>query len=84
MERAPGPSTNFVRGKSGHVPFWPGGLEDITRDDGESGGVNTLHGKMKNIPPGFTRGLNFDGEPNEDLAEIASIAHPDGTCVAQV
>ncbi|KAF7307331.1 ATP-dependent RNA helicase [Mycena indigotica] len=29
LDRAPGPSKNFVRGRSGHVPFWPGGLEDV-------------------------------------------------------
>jgi len=28
LDRAPAPTKSFVRGKSGYVPFWPGGLDD--------------------------------------------------------
>ena len=28
ISRAPAPATSFVRGKSGFIPFQPGGLED--------------------------------------------------------
>ncbi|KAG7099859.1 hypothetical protein E1B28_001664 [Marasmius oreades] len=67
MERAPGPSTNFVRGKSGYVPFWPGGLDDIVSDpaialNSAIGGKNGL----RTIPPGFSRGLRLPGDDVED------------------
>ncbi|KAG8788155.1 hypothetical protein FRC15_005856 [Serendipita sp. 397] len=64
MKRAPAAPNSFVRGKSGHVPFWPGGLD-------ESLGLDELaferpdgHG-LQLIPPGFTRGLRLPGEVYE-------------------
>ncbi|KAG8836698.1 hypothetical protein FRC18_010845 [Serendipita sp. 400] len=64
MKRAPAAPNSFVRGKSGHVPFWPGGLD-------ESLGLDELaferpddHG-LQLIPPGFTRGLRLPGEVDE-------------------
>ena len=68
LDRAPGPSKNFVRGKAGNVPFWPGGLEDTRaaileelEDDlvAEGKGIRT-------IPPGFTRGLRLPGEEGDE------------------
>jgi antiviral helicase SKI2 len=70
LSRAPGPSKNFVRGKSGYVPFWPGGLEDLAADDLSTRGANSKD--LKTIPPGFSRGLRFPGELIED-DEISSI-----------
>jgi antiviral helicase SKI2 len=66
LDRAPGPSKNFVRGKSGYVPFWPGGLDAAARD---SEGVDALvsGGKgLRTLPPGFSRGLRLPGEVAED------------------
>ncbi|KAF9270829.1 ATP-dependent RNA helicase [Marasmius fiardii PR-910] len=67
MERAPGPNTNFVRGKSGYVPFWPGGLDDIASDPAIFS-ESTVGGKsgLRTIPPGFSRGLRLPGDEVED------------------
>lgn len=66
IDRAPGPTKNFVRGKSGFVPFWPGGLESlagVTEDVAEkSGQVKGL----RTVAPGLSRGLRLPGEA-EDL-----------------
>lgn len=37
LSRAPAPSSTFVRGKSGYMPFLPGGLEDavVGAEEGE-------------------------------------------------
>ncbi len=35
LSRAPAPAGSFVRGKSGYMPFLPGGLEDAIVDVGE-------------------------------------------------
>ncbi|KAJ7610948.1 P-loop containing nucleoside triphosphate hydrolase protein [Roridomyces roridus] len=69
MERTPGPSKNFVRGRSGHVPFWPGGLEDAII----SSNPETSKAGLKTIPPGFTRGLRVAGEADEELLALDSI-----------
>ncbi|KAH8835681.1 antiviral helicase [Flagelloscypha sp. PMI_526] len=82
LNRAPGPSKTFVRGKSGHVPFWPGGLDDLESDlalvaedaDRESG-------KLRSIPPGFSRGLRLPGDPELDeeleiLEQLSQKPHP--------
>lgn len=62
MDRAPGSKKDFVRGKSGGVPFRPGGLEDILSN---GTGVNTngmFYQGLKTVPPGFKRGLRLPGE----------------------
>ncbi|KAK1233069.1 Antiviral helicase ski2 [Marasmius sp. AFHP31] len=63
MERAPGPTTNFVRGKSGYVPFWPGGLDDVVTDPAFSldSAINGRKG-LRTVPPGFSRGLRLPGD----------------------
>ena len=59
-----------MRGKSGNVPFWPGGLEapemqkNAKMTDDEFLG---LAGKLKTIPPGFTRGMKLKGDEEEDV-----------------
>ncbi|KAJ7204463.1 antiviral helicase [Mycena pura] len=70
LDRAPGPSKNFVRGRSGHVPFWPGGLEDAVVS-GNTKSQSTAG--LKTIPPGFTRGLRLAGEPDESLLALDSV-----------
>lgn len=66
IDRAPGPSNNFVRGKSGYVPFWPGGLEDVAKDPVSITDLNETSEGLKTIPPGFGRGLRFPGDDTED------------------
>jgi len=65
MQRTPAPSKNFVRGKSGHVPFWPGGLEEALGDiDDEAVAIGKSYG-LRTVPPGFTRGLRLLGEESD-------------------
>ncbi|KAH7922845.1 ATP-dependent RNA helicase [Leucogyrophana mollusca] len=65
MDRAPGPSSSFVRGKSGHVPFLPGGLDDVLLAPGVGNSKEPIKG-LRSIPPGFTRGLRLPGDEPED------------------
>ncbi|KAJ7070626.1 antiviral helicase [Mycena amicta] len=69
LDRAPGPSKNFVRGRSGNVPFWPGGLEEAVVSEGASSGSKA---GLKTIPPGFTRGLMLPDEVDESLLELGT------------
>ncbi|KAH7915723.1 ATP-dependent RNA helicase [Hygrophoropsis aurantiaca] len=72
MDRAPGPSSSFVRGKSGHVPFLPGGLDDVLFTPGALHTKDPVKG-LRTIPPGFSRGLRVPGdEINEDIAALDS------------
>ncbi|KAF7302620.1 ATP-dependent RNA helicase [Mycena chlorophos] len=73
MDRAPGPSKNFVRGRSGHVPFWPGGLEDVVVAETTASSSKGL----KTIPPGFTRGLMLPDEVDESLLDLGIDGEPD-------
>ncbi len=61
IDRAPGPSRNFVRGKSGYVPFWPGGLDTLKTskdvvefEEGSS--------QLRTVAPGLSRGLRLPEE----------------------
>ncbi|TFY63324.1 hypothetical protein EVJ58_g3329 [Rhodofomes roseus] len=70
LDRAPGPSSSFVRGKTGFVPFWPGGLDDIKAD---TAAIDDLHEGAKGlrkVAPGLSRGLRLPGdEADEDALE---------------
>ncbi|KAJ7508688.1 ATP-dependent RNA helicase [Mycena galericulata] len=70
FERAPGPTKNFVRGRSGYVPFWPGGLEDaaISTSSGSQS-----KGGLKTIPPGFTRGLRLAEDGEDGLLDLDNV-----------
>ncbi|KAI0095241.1 antiviral helicase [Irpex rosettiformis] len=70
VDRAPAPSSNFVRGKSGYVPFWPGGLDDIAKDVSALKELDESSKGLKSIPPGFARGLRLPGDPDEGEDEI--------------
>lgn len=73
LDRTPGPSKNFVRGRSGYVPFWPGGLEDaVISGNPES----QAKAGFKTIPPGFTRGLRLAGDADETLLALDSVREP--------
>ena len=64
MERAPAPPASFVRGKSGYVPFKPGGLDDVLLSSIRPGSSEVKG--LRCIPPGFSRGLRLPGEELED------------------
>ncbi|KAF8204296.1 ATP-dependent RNA helicase [Mycena galopus ATCC 62051] len=73
LDRTPGPSKNFVRGRSGYVPFWPGGLEDsVISGNPESQST----AGFKTIPPGFTRGLHLADDADESLLALGSVREP--------
>ena len=65
LERAPASAQDFVRGKSGNVPFWPGGLDEALKQSDDSNGNTTLKG-LRSKPPGFSRGLRFDEDGEDD------------------
>jgi antiviral helicase SKI2 len=61
LERAPAPSKSFVRGKTGYLPFKPGGLNDILEDLKNSEPIRDTK-QLRTVPPGFLRGLLLPGE----------------------
>lgn len=62
-----------MRGRSGYVPFWPGGLEDAAIS-----GNPGSHSKagLKTIPPGFTRGLHLTEDADESLLGLDNVREP--------
>ncbi|KDQ63053.1 hypothetical protein JAAARDRAFT_29053 [Jaapia argillacea MUCL 33604] len=77
LDRAPAPIKSFVRGKSGYVPFWPGGLDAVLKESDDVLGIASGSSGLRTIPPGFTRGLRLPGDEEEDesLAELDGILH---------
>jgi antiviral helicase SKI2 len=78
LTRAPAPATSFVRGKSGYVPFWPGGLEDPLVQNGD---LSVAKG-LRTVAPGLSRGLRLPGESVDDdelmaLEELQGSNHLD-------
>ncbi|KAI1794031.1 antiviral helicase [Ganoderma leucocontextum] len=70
IDRAPGPSRNFVRGKSGYVPFWPGGMDTLKTSDNivefEEGSS-----QLRTVAPGLSRGLRLPtGEVDADVVGL--------------
>ena len=57
-----------MRGKSGHVPFWPGGLDDLSADPSNTKSVSK---GLRTVPPGFSRGLRLPGEISDDHELLA-------------
>ena len=79
LNRAPGPSNNFVRGKSGYMPFWPGGMDDIQKDSVDIEDLQRGSKEFRTIPPGLTRGLRLpgdDAEADEDLMAEIQVSRP--------
>ncbi|TEB38714.1 translation repressor [Coprinellus micaceus] len=70
LDRAPAPSKNFVRGKSGYVPFLPGGLEEISVEELSNQALERSTKGLRTVAPGLSRGLRLPGEeiPDEILA----------------
>ncbi|KAF8640787.1 hypothetical protein AX17_000436 [Amanita inopinata Kibby_2008] len=71
MDRAPGPRKSFVRGKSGYVPFWPGGL-GATAGDVSGVGLDNAPEGLRTVPPGFSRGLRLSVDEPSD-ADVLTI-----------
>ncbi|KAG6851342.1 hypothetical protein H0H93_005740 [Arthromyces matolae] len=78
LDRAPAPSKTFVRGKSGYVPFWPGGLEDpLVNTPDEGFGQQSVKG-LRTIAPGLSRGLRLPGDEidDEELLALDNVTGP--------
>lgn len=83
LDRAPAPSKNFVRGKSGYVPFLPGGLDDVPVDLLATATIDASTRGLRTVAPGMSRGLRLPGEPiPDDLLDLeeaendVSVFHP--------
>ncbi|KAF9444604.1 ATP-dependent RNA helicase [Macrolepiota fuliginosa MF-IS2] len=68
INRAPAPAQNFVRGKSGYVPFLPGGLDGIISP--LSGGQSSDNKQFRKVVPGLGRGLKLPGDEEDEILDI--------------
>ncbi|XP_067012923.2 superkiller complex protein 2 [Anabrus simplex] len=85
LRRAPGPSTQSVRGTDANYPFWPGGFPELSTQDtqeDEAGDIN-FEDDLLYIAPGLERGIKFkaDGRTpckgeDEAFPELKSKAAP--------
>ncbi|KAF7784214.1 hypothetical protein Agabi119p4_379 [Agaricus bisporus var. burnettii] len=71
LNRAPAPTQNFVRGKSGYVPFLPGGLDDIIIPGESTTGTKQL----RKVAPGLSRGLRLPGDEDDDILDLDFTEH---------
>ncbi|CDO73133.1 hypothetical protein BN946_scf185007.g187 [Trametes cinnabarina] len=80
LDRAPGPSRNFVRGKAGYMPFLPGGLDNLAPAT-DVGNLEEGSSHLRTVAPGLSRGLKLphDGDDDVDIVELgASVAGKSG------
>ncbi|KLO05470.1 translation repressor [Schizopora paradoxa] len=70
LDRAPAPPSNFVRGKTGHVPFWPGGLDEVLLPEENSGSSSSSRRGLRTIAPGLSRGLHVRGDDVNDREDF--------------
>ncbi|KAH9897909.1 antiviral helicase [Cubamyces lactineus] len=70
LDRAPGPSRNFVRGKAGYVPFLPGGL-DVLKQTDDLVDLQEGSSRLRTIAPGLSRGLRLSND--EDDADVIAL-----------
>lgn len=69
LDRAPAPSKTFVRGKSGYVPFWPGGFDDPLLQTTEEREAGPSKQRLRTLAPGLSRGLRLPGNAEEEEEE---------------
>ncbi|CEL53800.1 antiviral helicase SKI2 [Rhizoctonia solani AG-1 IB] len=76
LQRAPSSISHFVRGKTGNVPFKPGGLNEIFKE--EAGEVVDLDSEtLRTVPPGFSRGLKLEGDVDEEVIVFSDLPEDD-------
>jgi len=73
LDRAPAPTKSFVRGKSGYVPFWPGGLDDPIVEPSNGIALGSKTKGLRTAPPGFSRGLHLPGEEETDDDDLLAL-----------
>ncbi|KAF8756225.1 Antiviral helicase [Rhizoctonia solani] len=68
---------HFVRGKTGNVPFKPGGLNEIFKE--ETGGevIDLDSETLRTVPPGFSRGLKLEGDVDEEVIVFSDLPEDD-------
>ena len=77
LDRAPGPSRNFVRGKAGYVPFMPGGL-DVLKQTSDLVDLQEGSSQLRKIAPGLSRGLRLSNdEEDSDVIGLGGSVHRD-------
>lgn len=69
LDRAPGPSRNFVRGKAGYVPFWPGGLDNL-KELNDVVDLQEGSSQLRTTAPGLSRGLKLSKDDEDDADVI--------------
>ncbi|KAI0652358.1 antiviral helicase [Trametes meyenii] len=72
IDRAPGPSRNFVRGKAGYVPFWPGGLDNLKQTNSDVVDLQEGSSQLRTIAPGLSRGMKLSKDAEDD-ADVAGL-----------
>lgn len=77
LTRAPASRRDFVRGKSGNVPFWPGGLDDAIKNTTDVAADSALDEGLRTVPPGFRRGLRLQGEQS-DVSDLLNFDNVPG------
>ncbi|KAF8711835.1 Antiviral helicase, partial [Rhizoctonia solani] len=77
LQRAPNAKAHFVRGKTGNVPFKPGGLNEIFKE--ETGGevIDLDSETLRTVPPGFSRGLKLEGDVDEEVIVFSDLPEDD-------
>jgi antiviral helicase SKI2 len=78
-DRRLAPNANFVRGKSGYAPFWPGGLDAIV-DTSNDGSTKVGAKGLRTVPPGLKRGIILPAEKSSDPTS-SELYDPDGNKV---
>ncbi|CUA76286.1 antiviral helicase SKI2 [Rhizoctonia solani] len=77
LQRAPGPIGSFVRGKSGYMPFKPGGMNEIFEKERGAEVVDLDSETLRTIPPGFSRGLKLEGDADEEVVVFSDLPEDD-------
>lgn len=48
------------------MPFWPGGMDDVLKESAAVVDLEETSQGLLTVPPGFSRGLRFLGDDDEE------------------
>ncbi|KAL5639152.1 hypothetical protein ACGC1H_006609 [Rhizoctonia solani] len=77
LQRAPGPVSSFVRGRSGNMPFKPGGMNEIFEKEAGGEVVDLDSETLRTAPPGFSRGLKLEDGADEEVVVFSDLPEDD-------
>lgn len=77
INRTPAPAQNFVRGKSGYVPFLPGGLDNII-EPGEKKSSSVNNKQLREVAPGLSRGIRLPWEVENSILDLDVVGLEEG------